>query len=405
MKIVGSWVQRVRFWWTAGFTLLFLLNLDQFAYSAGLGPAPKYWSMAAFLITLLLFVPGFRPEQLLRKPVAWWALGYLLISVLWLGLADHVESAIAGLTKVITTCLFVGSALLAYPSVKAFSRSWAAMLWAALLLATFSIMQEYFNPTAYLFAEAGQGIPGRAAGLYLNPNTAAQTLVMILACLMAHGSARANAIALLISMVGIFLTFSRGGMVAWLVLAVAAAVRGRLHRGLLLAVLGCAAIVLLAGPQVLDELSVWVAPENRNSLNRLAWLLGQGDLGDSLSDERAFVAAFAWEQYLEAPVAGHGLGYMWVWSSDTGAHNQSLRFMVEYGVLGALIFPLFLLASMRSAAPGADRYWQWLVAGVAMLLSLFSHNLIEQAVFLMPWLAICLISPAGGTPTQSRMSP
>jgi hypothetical protein len=391
MNITSPWIRLIRLWWTTGFTLACLLNLDQFAYAAGLGPAPKYWIVGIFAVTFGLFLPGLKPGQLVRKPLVGWSACYLLLSVVWIGHAENLEAAIDGLMMVITTTLLVGTALLAYPLVPHGNRTWNAMLWVALLLAVLSIMQEYFNPAAYVFAEAGQGIKGRAAGAYLNPNTAAQTLIMILACLMAHGSARANVIALVLSAVGILLTFSRGGMLAWIILVIAATIRGRLPRWFLAVLVLCAATVLLAGPWVLDSLSVWVSPENRNSLDRLAWLLGQGSLDDYSSDERAFVAAYAWRQFLDAPFFGHGLGYMWVWASSQGSHNMSLRFMAEYGLLGAMILPLFLFASIRSSPADADHRWLWLMAGVVMLLSLFSHNMSEQAAFLLPWLAICLM--------------
>lgn len=400
MKISAHWISTIRLWWTLGFSLLLLLNVDQFGNASGLGPAPKYWSVGVFVVTFLLFLPGLKPVHLLRMPLLWWAMGYLLVSTLWVGLAANLDSAGDGLVMVVTTCLYVGTALLAYPVVARDNRTWAAMLWLALLLAVLSIVQEYFNPAAYVFAEAGQGIQGRAAGLYLNPNTAAQTLVMLLACLMAHGTPRGNVIALLLSSIGLLLTFSRGGMVAWAVLALAATARGRLPRWFLGVLALCLAAIVLAGPWVLDVLSAWVPPENRNSLDRLAWLLGQGELNDFSAGEREYIAAFAWVQFLDAPFLGHGLGYMWTWTADVGTHNLTLRFMVEYGALGVLLFPLFLVASVRSAPRDAERAWKWLIAGIALMLTIFSHNMIEQATFLLPWLAICLM-PREATKSRS----
>jgi len=400
MKNSAHWISTIRLWWTLGFSLLLLLNLDQFGTASGLGPAPKYWSVGVFGMTFLLFLPGMKPARLLRTPLLWWTLGYLLVSILWIGLADNLESAADGLVMVVTTCLYVGAALLAYPAIPNGSRLWISMLWVALLLAVLSIVQEYFNPAAYVFAEAGQGIQGRAAGLYLNPNTAAQTLVMLLACLMAHGTPRGNVIALLLSSIGLLLTFSRGGMLAWAVLAVAATLRGRLPRSFLLVIALAAGALAVAGPWVLDAVSTWVPPENRNSLDRLAWLLGLGDLNDFSAGEREYIAVYAWRQFLDAPFLGHGLGYMWSWTADVGTHNLTLRFMVEYGALGVLLFPLFLVASVRSAPRDAERAWKWLIAGIALMLTIFSHNMIEQATFLLPWLAICLM-PREATKSRS----
>ena len=394
MKIKAFWLARIRLLWVAGFSLFFLLNLDQFGTASGFGPAPKYWSVGFFLATALLFLKGFRPAALLRKPIAWWAMAYLLLSIVWMGWADNRETAREGLMLVVTTVLYVGTAVVAYPNVESDGRLWNAVLWAALTLGTASIMLEYFSPAMYVFVDAGQGIPGRAAGFYLNPNIAAQTLVMILACLMSRGSPKANVIALLAALLGLFLTFSRGGLVVWAVLAVVATIRGQLPRWFLLVLVSCVVLVVLAGPMVLDALSVWISSENRNSLDRLAWLLGQGELNDSSSGERDYIASFGWNQYLQAPFLGHGLGYMWAWAANVGTHNMILRHLVEYGMFGFLIFPCFLLASISSAPQGSDRRWLWLTAGIAMLLGLFSHNKLEQAGFVFPWLAACLMPKA-----------
>lgn len=391
MSTPNHWINTVRVWWTIGFSLLLLLNLDQFGSASGLGPAPKYWSMGVFVVTLLLFFPGLKLMRTLRKPLLWWAVAYLFLSILWIGRADNLESAADGLVMVVTTCLYVGAALLAYPSVSHHNRAWIAMLWLALLLAVLSIVQEYFNPAAYVFSESGQGIQGRAAGVYLNPNIAAQTLVLILACLMAHGTPRGNVIALLLTGIGLLLTFSRGGILVWGVLAVAATLRGRLPRWFLLAIVVAAITIAVAGSVVLDGLSAFVPPENRNSLDRLAWLLDLGRLHNYSSEDRTLLANYAWMKFMEAPFLGQGLGYMWVWESSQGAHNMSLRFMVEYGLIGVLIFPLFLVASVRSSVADVDRGWIWLMAGVVMLLSFFSHNMTEQAVFILPWMAMCLM--------------
>lgn len=405
MKLDAAWLQRIRLWWTAGFTLLFLLNMDQFGTATGLGPVPKYWSVGVFLATFALFLPGLKPGQLLRKPIFWWSIGYLLVSMLWVGPAYDLEAAKDGFMLVVTTCLYVWTALLAYSRMDQSNRMWDAVLWVALLLATASILLEYFNPAVYVFAEAGQGIPGRAAGLYLNPNAAAQALVMILAWLMMRGFPKANLVAVMLALVAMFLTFSRGGLVALAILTVAATIRGRLPRWFMLVLAAFAALVVLAGPLLLDVLSIWVSSENKNSLDRLAWLLGQGGLNDYSAGEREYLVKFSWQQFLESPLLGHGLGYTWVWSENQGSHNLVLRHLVEYGFVGAFIFPIYLIASIRSGPAGAERGWLRIVAIIALLLGLFSHNMLEQTGFLLPWLAMCLMSRAADAKTPKRLSP
>ncbi len=402
MNHAGAWLRHIRTAWVIGFSLVFFLNIDQFGFSAGLVPAPKFWSAGVFLITLGLFLPRLKPARLLRAPLFWWALGYLLLSVVWIGIADDLDAAKEGLVLVITTCMYTGVALLAYPDIDPAGRVWNGMLWIALFLAIASLLQEYFDPATYVFAAAGQGIPGRAAGLYLNPNIAAQALVMILVCKMSSGSRSANLVASLVVLIGLFFTFSRAGLLAWAALLMLATVFGRLPRWFLLGIALCAAMILFAGHQLFDALSELVSPENRDSLGRLAWLLGQGNLSDYSAGEREYVAAYGWQQFLQAPLVGHGLGYVWVWSADVATHNLILRHLVEYGIVGVLIFPSFLYCSIRSGSRDNTDAWRWMGAGIALLLSMFTHNMLEQANFVLPWLAICLMPMKRAEPIQVR---
>ena len=401
LRISNKWLQFSRSLWVAIFSLFYLLNLDQFGIASGMGPAPKYWIAGAFLITTLLFIPNLKLKAVFGKPVVWWSFGYLLLSLLWMGPADNLQAAIDSLMMAVMTSLYVGIAVLSYPDMDASSRLWRSILWLALLTGVISVLYEYINPSAYFFTEAGRGIAGRAAGFYLNPTIAAQAFIMILACMMHCGTRRDLMIATVVVLIGLFPTFSRGGFVSWAVLVALALWKGKLPKWFaVLAVIGMG-IILFSSVWLFDHLSVLVSREHTDSLDRLAWMLGQGELNDDSSGERDYIASFGWDQFLQAPFLGHGLGYMWSWAANVGTHNMVLRHLVEYGMLGFLIFPCFLLASIRSAPQGSDRRWLWLTAGISMLLGIFSHNMLEQASFVFPWLAVCLM-PKAKPPRANR---
>jgi O-antigen ligase len=315
----------------------------------------------------------------------------LLFSILWILPTNNLEVAWDGMTMVITTSLYVGTAILVYPSVRQSERLWSITLWLALVVSVSSVLLEYFEPSAYIFSKVGRGITGRAAGLYLNPNVAAQTILLILSCLLLRSSPRTSLLAALVALIGILVTFSRGGLVGWLALFFVSAVRGNLPRITLPVLLALVVGVGAAGSLVLDALSAWISPENRNTLDRLAWFLGQGDLSDYAASEREWIASFAWGKFLEAPLLGHGLGYMSVWEAGVGTHNIILRHLVEYGALGFLIFPLLLWCGIQSSDPRSDRVSLWLIATVVLMMSFFSHNMLEQGGFVFPWLAVCLM--------------
>ena len=374
---------------------MLLINLDQFGFASGLGPAPKYWCVGFFMATVVLFLPGMRLEKLIRTPIFWWTVGYFSVSIMWVGLADDLESAKNGLMMVVMTCLYIWTGLLAYSHMDSSDRVWGFVLWTVLLMASISIYIEYFEPSFFIFAKSGQGIPGRAAGLYLNPNIAAQAIVMVMAWLMMRGSPVENIGALLIAFVAMILTVSRAGLIVLMFLTVVATIFGRLPRWFLLVLSGISTIVILFGAQILDVLSAFLSSENKDALGRLAWLLGQGNLNDYSADERGYLVGFAWRKFQEAPVLGHGLGYMWVWDFKTGTHNMFLRYMVEYGAIGICIFPLFVFCCIRSRSESSGRGWLLVAGAISLFLGFFSHNMLEQNGFLLPLLGMCLMRSSG----------
>jgi O-antigen ligase len=385
-------LHRVRLWWTCGFTLALLLNLDGFGAVSGLGPQPKYWSIGIFAVSLALFLPVKRVKRSTHSALLWWVGGYLCYSALWVLPADDQEAALDGFVMVITTCLYVSTALLVYPLIKKSDRLWEITLWFALLIAVASVLLDYFAPSAVLFKEVGLGITGRAAGLYLNPNLAGQAILMILLCLLLRTSPRAFFVAALIALAGLLPTFSRSSVLAWAILMVGAVIFGRVPRAAIPVLVGAAIGILAAGPTVLNLLSNLFFLEDQNSLDRLTWILGQGASSDSLEGERGRAVNFGLDQFWNSPLLGHGIGFTSVWVGETGTHNLILRHLVEYGILGCLIFPMFLWYSIRPKEYRSDQRIIYLVASIALFLSFFSHNLLEQAIFILPWLSACLIS-------------
>jgi O-antigen ligase len=135
-------------------------------------------------------------------------------------------------------------------------------------------------------------------------------------------------------------------------------------------------------------------------MDRFAWLLGQGSLIDDSAQERETVARYGWELFLQAPFLGHGLGITFT-GAQLSTHNLILRHLLEYGILGAFVFPTFLWASARSLPRDGLLRWRWLVGALMLFMSLFTHNMLEQAGFVLPWLALCLM---GARPSAASVS-
>jgi O-antigen ligase len=401
-SITANPYRKLHVWWGCAFTFMMMLNLDQFGYTAGFGPAPKYWAIGIFIASVLTFLSGGRVKEVLRAPLTWWAVTYVLVSFLGALGAQNQEGAVDGMFRVTTTFLYAISALLIYSSIPSNEPLWGITLWSALLIAVSSVLIEYFLPSFQSFSEIGQGIEGRAAGLYLNPNIAGLAILMILSCILLRSSLFSSALASIVALAGLVATFSRSSMICWLILVILAGFGKAKPIATLMVIATVALTAIVAGPTVFDFLSSFIPEGNQNTLDRLAWALGQGNLNDDATSQRGDVARFAWDEYFAAPIFGHGLGYTWVWDIGPGTHNMVLQHLVEYGVIGLFIFPMFIYLSILSAKSAKPGYRLWLTAAMVLFMSVFNHNMFEQGVFMFPWLAACLIRPSKKRP-QKRL--
>lgn len=375
--------------WATSVTLIMMLNLDQFLYLSGHGPEPKLIAVVLFVGSAALFGADMISKGLLNVPVIWWLVAYVALSALWSIVARDWPSAIDGFTFVISTTLYVITAILMFRGMRSNSTIWSITLWTGLFVSVLSIMIESTFPESSLFAQTGLGIQGRAAGFFLNPNSAGSAVVLLLGCILLRESRWSNLFASLVALVGVLLTYSRGGIVAWALLVLISALRGRFPRFFLPALVvagGISASVL-----TVDEVLTLLNPGSQNSVNRIEWLLGRGDLMDQAASDRQWIASYAWNEFLASPLYGHGLGYMWVWGAEIGSHNMILRHMVEYGAIGLFIFPMFLACGIWSSDPSESREMRWILMIVMLMMSFFSHNLLDQGRFIVSWLAFCLV--------------
>jgi len=114
---------------------------------------------------------------------------------------------------------------------------------------------------------------------------------------------------------------------------------------------------------------------NRNVLERLASLVDPSGPADESSWSRQYLVAKAWEKIEERPFLGWGTGASF--ETEIAAHNQSLIFMQDHGILGILILPL-LLAALVFNAREEFRPIVLVFSCTIMVMSLFSHHLLNQ---------------------------
>ncbi len=130
---------------------------------------------------------------------------------------------------------------------------------------------------------------------------------------------------------------------------------------------------------------------NRDVLERFAWFADPSGISDKSSWESQKLAKEAWNKVSDHPFLGSGTG------SFHGAyllpHNQYLAFMLDHGLIGAMVVPTLMLA-VTWGGRGECRRIGVVFACTFMLLCFFTHTILSYEYSL---LLLALMSAMAGT--------
>jgi O-antigen ligase len=350
---------------------IFYTNVPLLLYSRGWTAleAPKHWVILFCLFSLPIPVMRMTGWNVLKSPVTIWCLGYAWLSVLWFFPSLQSDIAWQELRWRFLTIMEILTFLMIFQEPDATKLARKTLV-AAVLFGVALNIYELFVPMSF------SQTMGRSAGLYQNPNMAGEALVlgMIVSATVLEPRFRGSFI--LLTGIGIFATLSRAAILMWVIAAVGLLLVGRLRLKNLLvsATVGLLLVVLVLFPRWDQLMTAWQSTGviNVNVQERLGWLMDPSDVSDYSSWERKYVAQLAWNKISEHPVLGSGTGSFH--QAPVMPHNQYLAFMLDHGLIGAMILPLFVLA----ATWGARGEWRGvaIVFGcVMMMLSLFTHTI------------------------------
>lgn len=312
-----------------GFAVLFGLHLDIFLYAEGYLPVPPLYFVAAFLGFSLL-----RADSLLEVTgsLTWRVcFGYLALALLGFTAPDQPRAAFGAVKDVLLALMFVTGALmlLREPTY----RRAAVVGYAISVIVSLGLnVYETLHPLTW------SHVYGRSAGLFMNPNIAANALLSAAAFFGTGASSSVRmAFVLGVNGAGILPTFSRGGVLGWLALTTwftCRRSRGRPVRA--------AFVLLLVGSMVGGSLCLLPSEilEVANVAARINFMQGDGPL-DASASERLHLVERSQEMIEERPVMGHGPGssrHLHVDGQDVGVHNEFLSVLIDYGCVGLLVW-------------------------------------------------------------------
>lgn len=357
---------------------IFSTNVSNYTERYGL--IPLVWIAVFAGLCVPLVLNGLFRGTIPLRPLVWWGALYVLVSLLWFYRSPQDAFAYGEVRLRVLSVLFIVLSLIAFSDATAQRTGRAAVAWATMLGVGLNVY-ELFNPGTF------STVVGRSAGLFGDSNQSAAALVLglILAYGVVPGRLRLPFVAL--TAVGVFTTFSRAGILGWLLVVAFLMLRAGVSVAQIRRVVALSAIVavLLVSPLfgTVERELTQRGTLNADVLNRINFLEGNGS-ADSSTTERNAVAAKAWALVGEEPVGGHGTGAsLRIPGFAVGTHNTYLALMVDHGfVVGILLIPLLLLATLWGAT-GRTAELAIPLGGFIALWSAFSHTVLEDRYLLL----------------------
>lgn len=340
--------------------------------------APKFYIALFFMVaTIGLF--RFKSGLLyLRSPLVIWTIGFMIVialniwrlQVLDLSIGD-IELQVDAIER-LSILPIVGFICLHSPR-----RIIDLLIPVSCILICGGIIIDFLQPN--LLSPIGADIgSGRAQGFYNNANVGAEAVALSLALSRSRVNRHLFMALYLLCGAAIILTFSRSGILIWLVVGMLSAFSGQVNRSVLLVPF----IVLLGlnifTTQIQDYLESF--PEyqykTENMLSRLSFFSESvgGVESEIAEDSRVGLFQEALFESLNRPFFGHGYSYVDDVNSNR-SHNMILELFYLYGIAGLVIWfsMLYILFIGTSQQPLFAR----LPPLLFLFFSFFSHNIFE----------------------------
>jgi O-antigen ligase len=355
---------------------LMLLDIPSYAHLLNQAILPRDWFLAMLLLALPAFV--IEPHALakgLTSPFAIWCLSFVGINALYvLGADQEVASVAATRAQLGLLAIFFGAVLHLH-----LAPGWARTFPLLTILISCLVIADLFLPNVIVPSETDGYIVGRAAGPYINPNKAGEAILLAILLSIPVASQRYRTLLLLLGCFAIVATFSRAAIMGWGVLTIWGALAGIFARYAVFLPVVLIGSLNLIGDWLLDSVYPILGLEagSANVLERIASILFFQFVDLSVG-ERSAVLTQAFELFGDNPFFGSGPGATFVFF---GPHNQAALMAAEYGLAGLILW-FWLLVLVATGAFFIRPTHKYLALTIIVLLSFFSHNLLDHAFWI-----------------------
>lgn len=376
-----------RFYWTfltVAAVAVFFTNLSNYLSQARLIAIEPYWWIVVYSLLLLPLAVWVTVRSGIHvPPLAFWAYGFGLVSLLWFLQSTASASALEELQTRMLSIAFIVIMLFIF-STESTQRHARRAVAAAAILGVGVNLYELLHPESF------SSVLGRSAGLYINPNQSGNALVLGMILGLGVVAPRFRLVFMFVIGLGVLTTFSRSAILSWVIAfglsCAAELMQSRRIRGLVevgLAGVIAAIFVLSPGWSAVQARLEDEQVLNDDVLGRVS-SISLGQFEDDSAAERVQVASRAWDEFGANPILGSGTGASISPPFEVGPHNLYLGLMVDHGLLGLVVLPALVVACTWRVAP-PFRMLAATFGIVILVLGLFSHNLLSERYALISY--------------------
>jgi hypothetical protein len=389
MVVSGLWMRYTTLIAAAVVAVCFLDfgNFIQIYSSGAIAPRDVYILLLALMVPIVMLNRAMFMRHLAGRQ-SLWVFGFLMLNLgHWAAFVYDGDYTSAELTA--TRIQYLALIVLLLFAVRVASAPHVFMCCAALasMLSAFQVI-DFFAPGNFVPIETEGFILGRAGSTLINANKAAESLILLTVFGMAALSPVRRLALMFVVLPGVFLSFSRSGLVAWFMVLILGFLFGAFPRRAAFFMVPILVVVLGVIGSVLPDfiLSVLDPSALADIYARLSFW-SSGDLGDDSAQERLMVAAAAMESFLAHPIVGNGSGYTFFWAiASVAPHNQHLLTLAEYGLTGYVFFLVAIRLSLSHdglVRTESSRAVSVLLAVVLLWFSVFTHNMFDHLYWLL----------------------
>ena len=346
------------------------------------GIEPKYFYYALVVIIAPLLLLKFREFVLyMASPFSLWVFAEIIIHSY--GLLDSNEATVHLIMS--REQYLILSLLFGFTASITRTESYQGIFRILAITIPVLVIIDFVNPEIFYPIGMPGTVFGRAAAMYINPNRAAEAI--LLTCLLAIPLTNLHyrMPLLLLAGAGIIVTFSRGAILAWILFWLFLLITRKLPKYSFVFPLVAFAVLPLLLSIFTSYLQAHQDQGLDNILARLDFFQTRS-LDDDSAQQRMAVLEAGWRIFLDNPIFGAGTGITSFqsnfWPLMVGTHNQIAMIAAEQGIIGIALW-VWLLVILWRGRYFQDTSFQLAAAVGTFFMAFFTHNMFDALYWLM----------------------